>query len=305
MFHQRQLRAFVLTAELASFTRAAQAIHLTQPALSYLIRKLEGELGVELFARNTRKVVLTEAGELFLGHARRILADMALALQDTQNVRQLAQGHLSLAGLPSVASSLLPRTIAAFRKRHPGVTLSLRDGLAGEVDDWVRRGEVEMGLASPLGDGRELDFEPLFHDDLILITPPRVVRASESPWYGLADMPYIAMAPGSSARHFAELAMREAGTTRPPSWELSFMSSAIAMVRAGLGFALLPASSVAVFDLSDMTRLPVALREPREIGILRRKPLHDSPALAAFVRQLRKQIAADLESAAARAQPKV
>nr|WP_277985148.1 LysR substrate-binding domain-containing protein [Salinicola tamaricis] len=101
------------------------------------------------------------------------------------------------------------------------------------------------------------------------------------------------------------MALRDAGMTRAPSWELSFMSSAIAMVRAGLGFALLPASSVAVFDLSDMTRLPVALREPRQIGVLRRKPLHDSPALAAFLRQLRKQVAAELDSAAALPQPKV
>lgn len=296
MFHQRQLQAFVLTAEMASFTRAAQEIHLSQPALSYLIRKLEGELGIELFARNTRKVMLTEAGDLFLGHARRILADMQMALHDTQNVRQLAQGHLTLAGLPSVASSLLPRTIAAFRKRYPKVTLDLRDGLASQVSDWVRKGDVDMGLASPLREDRELDFQPLFRDDLILMTPPRVVRVSESPWYGLDGMPYIAMTPGSSVRRYADLAMRHARIDVAPTWELSFMSSAIAMVRAKLGFALLPASSVDVFNLGEMTLLPVNMREPREIGILRRKPLHTSPALEAFLRQLRKQVAADQEA---------
>ncbi|MGM8932390.1 LysR family transcriptional regulator [Salinicola halophyticus] len=291
MFHQRQLQAFVLTAEMASFTRAAKEIHLSQPALSYLIRKLEEELGIALFARNTRTVMLTEGGELFLGHARRILADMTLALDETRNVRELEQGRLTVAGLPSVASSLLPRTIAAFRKRHPRVTIALRDGLADQVHQWVRRGDVDMGLGSPLDQDRELDFQPLFHDDLILITPPRVVRRSESPWYGLDEMPYIAMTPGSSARHYADLAMGHAGRRIEPSWEVSFMSSAIAMVRAKLGYALLPASSVDVFNLEQITRLPINMREPREIGILRRKPLHSSPALEAFVRQLRKQIA--------------
>ncbi|KAA0019613.1 LysR family transcriptional regulator [Salinicola corii] len=290
MFHQRQLQAFVRTAELASFTRAAKEIHLSQPALSYLIRKLEGELGIALFARNTRTVVLTEGGALFLGHARRILADMSLALDDTRNVRELEQGKFTVAGLPSVASSLLPRTIAAFRKRHPKVTVVLRDGLADQVHQWVSRGEVDMGLGSPLQRDRELDFQPLFHDDLLLITPPRVVRRSESPWYGLDQMPYIAMTPGSSARHYADLAMEHAGRQVAPTWEVSFMSSAIAMVRAKLGYALLPASSVDVFNLDDITRLPVNMREPREIGILRRKPLHASPALEAFLRQLRKQI---------------
>ncbi|MGQ7243298.1 LysR family transcriptional regulator [Salinicola sp. V024] len=291
MFHQRQLHAFVLTAEMASFTRAAKEIHLSQPALSYLIRKLEEELGIALFARNTRTVMLTDGGELFLGHARRILADMTLALDETRNVRELEQGRLTVAGLPSVASSLLPRTIAAFRKRHPRVTIALRDGLADQVHQWVRRGDVDMGLGSPLDQDRELDFQPLFHDDLILITPPRVVRRSESPWYGLDEMPYIAMTPGSSARHYADLAMDHAGRRIEPSWEVSFMSSAIAMVRAKLGYALLPASSVDVFNLEQITRLPINMREPREIGILRRKPLHSSPALEAFVRQLRKQIA--------------
>lgn len=290
MFHQRQLQAFVLTAEMASFTQAAKEIHLSQPALSYLIRKLEGELGIELFARNTRTVMLTEGGLLFLGHARRILSDMTLALDDTRNVRQLEQGKLTVAGLPSVASSLLPRTIAAFRKRHPRVTITLRDGLADQVHQWVRRGEVDMGLSSPLHQNRELDFQTLFHDDLILITPPRVVRRSESAWYGLDDMPYIAMSPGSSTRHYADQAMRHAGRRVEPTWEVNFMSSAIAMVRAKLGYALLPASSVEVFNLDEITRLPINMREPREIGILQRKPLHSSPALDAFLRQLRKQI---------------
>lgn len=295
MFHQRQLQAFVRTAELASFTRAAEEIHISQPALSYLIRKLEGELGIALFARNTRKVMLTEGGVLFLGHARRILADMMLALDDTRNVRELERGKLTVAGLPSVASSLLPRTIAAFRKRYPKVTIVLRDGLANQIYQWVRRGEVDMGMGSPLHQDHELDFQPLFHDDLLLITPPRVIRRSESPWLGLDDMPYIAMSPGSSARHYADLAMQHAGRQVEPAWEVSFMSSAIAMVRARLGYALLPASSVDVFNLDDITRLPVNMHEPREIGVLRRKPLHASPALKAFLRQLHKQITLDEE----------
>ncbi len=297
MFHQRQLQAFVQTAELASFTQAAKQVHLTQPALSYLIRKLEDELGVELFARNTRKVILTEAGELFLGHARRILADMSLALHDTRNVRQLAQGHLTIAGLPSVASSLLPRTIAHFCARHPKVTVALKDGLAGQVHSWVEKGEVDMGLASALEENRELQFEPLFRDDLILLTPTRVVLPGSSPWQGLQDMPYIAMTPGSSARRFADLAMQHAGVTFRPTWELSFMSSAIAMVRARLGFALLPASSVDVFNLENVTLVPLNTQEPREIGILQRKPVHTSPALEAFLRCLREEIAADSSEA--------
>ncbi|MFP8965216.1 LysR family transcriptional regulator [Pokkaliibacter sp. CJK22405] len=284
MFNHRQLKAFVLTAELTSFTQAARQVHLTQPALSYLIRKLEEELGVELFARNTRKVILTDAGELFLGHARRILADMENAITDTRNVKQLAQGQLSIAALPSVASALLPQTLAVFCKRFPRVQVRVRDGLAGQVHAWVEKGEVDVGITSLLEENRDLQFDPLQRDDLILLTPPRVVRPNASPWKGLEAMPYIAMTPGSSARHYADLAMAQAQVSFTPAWELSFMSSAIAMVRARLGFALLPASSVDVFNLSDVTRLALNMQAPRAIGLLRRKPVHTSPALEAFVR---------------------
>ena len=124
----RQLQAFVLIAEHRSFSRAAEQVHLSQPALSYSLRKLEDALGLSLLARNTRSVELTAAGLRFLEQARRLLRDMDNAVHDAHEQLHLESGSLRIAVLPSVAIEPLPRVLQEYRRRYPGIDISLHDG---------------------------------------------------------------------------------------------------------------------------------------------------------------------------------
>ncbi|WP_043448087.1 LysR family transcriptional regulator [Halotalea alkalilenta] len=296
MFAQRQLLAFVTAAELGSFTRAAERIHLSQPALSASIRKLEEIVGLVLFSRNTRSVTLTAAGERFLVHARQILAEMELAISEVRKMALSGRERITIAGLPSLASSLLPRCIARMREAHPEIDLELRDGLAGNLSDWLEAGEVGLALGARPLDETKIEFEPLFDDHLVLIipshgrptTPPRTAPLAEQT-RGLA---YVAMHDITSVRPLADRALTRAGIAVVPRWTLSHMSSAIAMVRQGLGFTLLPASSVDVFNLGDDVSIRKVEDCARPLGVLWKRPRPSGGALTAFAALLRRDIAA-------------
>ncbi|OHV08445.1 LysR family transcriptional regulator [Kushneria phosphatilytica] len=283
MFARRQLQAFISVAELGSFTRAADRVHLSQPALSSSIRKLETLLGLSLFARDTRGVSLTPAGRHFLEHARRILAEMEQALDDAHSMAHLQRGLIRIAALPSVASSCLPRLTQAFLTRHPHVDLDIRDGLARAVQEWVNDGEVDIALTSRPEHEGLLNFTPLWQDELIAVTPR--ANGTQSPdWRRqLGELPYIALTPDTSIRPLADRALQAANMATSPAWEIAQMSSAIAMVRERLGYTLLPASCIEVFNLgSEVQTCPVP-GIARELGILLRRPLQQSPALEAFM----------------------
>lgn len=274
----RQLRAFISVAETSSFTRTSELLHLSQPALSYSIRKLEDTIGLQLLARNTRTVELTPAGEHFLAQARGMIQDMDNAVRDARETLSLSQGTIRLAALPTAAASFLPEIIAAFMKEHPGVQVSLGDGRAGEVKAWVQSGEVDAGITSRPDDLSGLSFEPLMNDNLVLL-----VRRNNDNDQGWQALPYIALTPDTSIRPLADAALRLARRPDEPAWEVSHMSTAAALVRAGLGFTLLPASCMAFLRVDqELSALALDQPEQRFLGLLQRKPVNETPSLRAF-----------------------
>ncbi|MCI0917574.1 LysR family transcriptional regulator [Pseudomonas stutzeri] len=283
----RQLRAFVLIAESSSFTRTAELLHLSQPALSYTIRKLEESLGLQLLARNTRMVELTPAGRHFLAQARRMLRDMEDAVRDARETLALTRGIIRLGALPTAAASFLPPAIAAFAQLHPGIEVHLRDGRAGEILGWLQSGEVEAGITSSPAEGLSLNFEPLLDDNLVLLVQEDAKRRSQ--WQRL---PYIALTPDTSIRPLADAALRHLGMQPTPVWEVAHMSSVVALVREGLGFSLLPASCASVFNIERCTTVPIEQPARRSIGLMETRPLSRSPSLTAFMAFLREQLEA-------------
>jgi DNA-binding transcriptional LysR family regulator len=278
----RQLRAFILIAETSSFTRTAEQLHLSQPALSYSIRKLEESMGLQLLARNTRSVELTPAGEHFLPQARRMLRDMDDAVRDARDTLSLSRGTLRLAALPTAAASFLPVVIASFQREHPGVSVNLLDGRAGEIMGWVQRGEVDAGISSLPDDLSGLSFERLLDDNLVLLSH----RDHHRDW---KQQPYIALTPDTSIRPLADAALRYLNVDPVPAWEVAHMSTATALVREGLGFSLLPASCTAVFNIGEQCAV-TAIDQPakRSIGLLQRKPVAPSPSLSQFMAHVRR-----------------
>ncbi|MFI8481229.1 LysR family transcriptional regulator [Pseudomonas sp. NPDC078700] len=275
----RQLRAFTLIAQTLSFTRTSELLHLSPPALSYSIRKLEESLGLKLLARNTRSVELTPAGEHFLPQAQQLLRLMGDAVSDAQDLLNLDSGTLRLAALPTAAASFLPRAIASFSRDHPGVQVSLLDGRAGEVRDWVLTGEVDVGVTSLPEDMLGLEFKHLVNDDLVLL-----VRDDGESW---KTKPYIALTTDTSIRPLADMTLHHLGVSAHPSWQVSHMSTAAAMVREGLGFSLLPASCALFLHLGEgLLVLPVEQPGQRALGLLQRKPVRQSPAMQMFLHYL-------------------
>ena len=238
----RQLQAFVLIAEHRSFSRAAEQVHLSQPALSYSLRKLEDALGLSLLARNTRSVELTAAGLRFLEQARRLLRDMDNAVHDAHEQLHLESGSLRIAVLPSVAIEPLPRVLQEYRRRYPGIDISLHDGRAGEIRQWVTAAEVDFAITSAVDDLGALDFQPLYDDSLVLLVRGHERLRGKALLAALREQDYIATTRDTSLRSMADETLQRMGLLREPAWEVAYMSSAAALARAGLGFALLPAS---------------------------------------------------------------
>ncbi|ROO34029.1 LysR family transcriptional regulator [Pseudomonas sp. 7SR1] len=284
----RQLRAFILIAETSSFTRTAEQLHLSQPALSYSIRRLEETMGLALLARNTRSVELTPAGEHFLPQARRMLRDMDDAVRDARDTLSLSRGTLRLGALPTAAASFLPVVIASFQREHPGIRVSVLDGRAGEIMGWVQRGEVDAGITSLPDDLSGLSFVRLLDDNLVLLAHKDHQRDSLDGW---KRQPYIALTPDTSIRPLADAALRYLNVEPEPAWEVAHMSTATGLVREGLGFSLLPASCTAVFNIGEQCSV-IAIDQPgkRSIGLLQHKPVAQSPSLSRFMQHLRQTL---------------
>src|SRR5438552_11297969 len=172
----RRLEIFAKVAELGSFSRAADALFLTQPTVSEHVRALEDELGVQLLDRLGRGTTPTKAGTLLLGYARRLLTLSREAGQAIEQFQGRVSGELVLGGSTIPGEYVLPALIGAFRGKYPDVSISLRIGASRQVQEWVEQGHVEVGVVGALPASRTLETRQLMAADLVLVVPP------EHPW---------------------------------------------------------------------------------------------------------------------------
>lgn len=240
----RQMRAFIAAAQLKSFTRAATLLHVSQPALTVQIRNLEESLGVRLFDRNTRTVELTRVGHELVPTFQRLLRDLDAVVLDTQDLAASRQGVVRIAVLPSFAAGLLPEVIADFRKHHPRVTFVIRDVIANRVLEHVRNGDVDIGIT---GGSVPAEFETVatVKDRLHVVFPARhaIGRVKKITIDALVQHPLILMAAETSVRHVVDAALMDTGKTPVTACEATYMMTAVGLVRAGLGIAVLPGSA--------------------------------------------------------------
>ncbi|HEY3439683.1 MAG TPA: LysR family transcriptional regulator [Paludibaculum sp.] len=282
----KHLEAFAVVARLCSFTRAASQLNISQPALTVQIRQLEETLTVRLLDRNTRSVKLTPAGEELAPVVERLLADISSIVSSAKALSGKVAGIVKVAALPSIAATLLPRIIVAFRKQYPEINVSVRDTAAEQVAAMVLSEEVDLGLGIGEPSHPELAFSPLFQDRMCLVLPTgspllenRVIRLNH-----LTTHPLILPAKGSSVRLLVDNAFAALGLRVAPAYEVTLMSTAAGMVRSGLGAAILPSASLDMGELAGLRQRQ--LREPalvREIGVLRRSGRALSPAAEGFL----------------------
>ena len=191
----RQLKAFVAVAQLGGFTPAAQRLHLTQSALSVLVRELERELGIRLFDRTTRSVHLTDAGRELHGSAEKMLLDLEHAVANSRGLAEVKRGRVAVAATPLMSSIMLPRIIAGYMAAHPGVSVVLKDAVAGQIPRKVHDGEADFGIGTFLTPEAGFVTEPLMVDTLVLACPKNHPLAAKPRvrWRDLAGYPFVAL----------------------------------------------------------------------------------------------------------------
>jgi LysR family carnitine catabolism transcriptional activator len=240
----RQMRAFAKIAQRGNFTRAAVDLNVSQSALTVQVQALEEQLGVKLFDRSPKSVRLTSAGAALVPKVEKILSETHALMQATRDLAELKRGAVSVAVLPSIASSLVASAAGKLRLRHPGIDVQIHDAAAQAVIDLVKRGDVDFGITSLEKRDRELVVEPLASDRLCAFfrlaedaVCPKSITLRE-----LNDTPLILPPRNSSVRRLFEKAVAKESITVVPAYEIVYNSTALALAREGLGVAILPAS---------------------------------------------------------------
>ena len=242
----QQLRYTVAIAEEKSFTRAAQRCFVVQSALSRQIKSLESELGVRLFARTSRKVEVTPAGEAFVNQARLCLQAAERAKASTAAAHGEIRGSLTIGVIPTVTAVDVAAVLGAFHRSYPEVGVHVRTGGSDEFLRRIAAGELDVGLlglaegVTPQGvQTRELSRERLV---AVLSEGHRLAGRRRLHLEDLADEPFVDFPEGSSGREQSDLAFDRAGLRREVSFEVNTADLLTGLVRQGLGTALVAPS---------------------------------------------------------------
>ena len=284
-----QMQAFVQVAQKRSFRAAAQALHVSQPALSRTVRLAEDAVGARLFDRDTRRVELTPAGRELLPIAERILGEFRGAFSELGQFLDGRSGHITVVTLPSLGVALIPQAIAAFRVGHPQVEFSLLEAPAHDLLSMVLEGRADFGVSVRPAPDRQLHYRHLLDDPFELVCRTDDVLATRAAvnWSVFATRPFLASGPGSSIRPVTDAAFVHNGLTLRPAFTFPSVSAAGAMVAAGLGLTALPRLALPLAHSPALAA--VNLQHPtlsRPLGILTRVGRSLSPVTLAFIRAL-------------------
>ena len=303
----RQLTAFVSVADNGSFTRASEQMHLTQSAVSGLIKELESSLGIVLFDRTTRQLSLSVVGHHLLPQARRILNEMQLFENEASSLTSLAQGQVRLA-VSQFAASSMPAVIAQFAKEYPDISVSLLDCSAENVLEHIQNIEVDLGVGTELGfmeSEDDISADLLYQLPFCVVMPDShaLAQKSEVVWQDLVDIPLITLQGPFIEQVTAELDESIASHIQQARYKVNFMSTALEMTRQGFGITLCLPYMPEVIDWVSANGLQMRpLAQPvkmRRFFIYQRSSRALSPASIAFKQFLQAYFAShfdDLQS---------
>jgi LysR family nitrogen assimilation transcriptional regulator len=251
----KQLEYFRHVAELGSFTRAASFLSVVQPALSRQVRQLETELGQNLFERNGRGVVLTDAGTRLLEHARGILTQVGRARQELEDQRNGDSGHFTLGLPPTLGRSVTVPLVKAFDRLLPNAQLATVEGLSAYIVEWLNLGRIDCALVYNALGSPTLDLQPLLEEQLFLIAPlpargARNARKSVT-LAEVADYPLNIPSRPHAMRMSVESALAGVDVKIKVAHEIECIPAIIDLVRQGHGYAVLPMNAVKSTPWSD------------------------------------------------------
>lgn len=284
-----QLQMLVAVAEEGNLPRAAERVHRTAPALSIAISKLERELDVVLFDRSSnRDFRLTEAGEVLLDYARRLVSLKNEALAAVEELRYVKGGHLRIGANESIGDYVLPQVTKAFQARHPGVKLAVTIGHSDALVSSLKRRELDIALVGYKPQSNELDVQPFMRDTLVAILKPghrlaiqEVIRIEE-----LAEESLIIEKAASSLREKITGAFEHFRIPLSPKVETETIESIKKMVENDMGVGIVPRICVKKEEVSgELIAKPIEeFRDERTLWAVRRRGAAPSPACQAFMK---------------------
>ena len=288
-----QLRAFVAVSREGSFTRAAERLGTSQPAVTTAIKQLEEALGLRLFDRSTKLLSLTKASATFLPGIERILIDLDATLADFHAAADGTQGSVAVAVLPSVATVVLPGTVKSFSAAFPNTRISLRDDNSSGVCERVLSGEVDLGVAGRTDHVAGVQFEPLLRDPFGAVvhkTHPLAAETGPLSWGDLSGYPFISFAADTGLRPLLDTLRNTPDNISSPWIEVSNIATVLSLLKTNLGIAALPKMSVNPIEKDVVFR---TLLDPplfRELGLITRQGRSLTPTALNFVEHLKESL---------------
>nr|WP_198984530.1 LysR family transcriptional regulator [Herbaspirillum sp. ASV7] len=286
------VQAFIAIADQGSFQAAADALHVTQTAVTLRLRKLEDFLGVTLIERTTRSIALTDIGQDFLPQARRLLAELAEALVEIRESGMAQRGDVSIACVPTVGVQYLPRIMQEYCARYPHNRIKILDHASSAVAQAVLRREAEFGINIAREHHPDLISLPLTEDRYVLICHKEhpLARRRRIAWPQLQSYPLIFAGEVSANRALLDPALESHGLALRSFYEVQRSSTAVGLVAQGVGVAVVPRlalqegayPNVRVIELVD----PVV---SRNLVLIKRRTAHLSPAAQALYDMIRDQ----------------
>lgn len=278
----RHLRCFVEVANAGSFTVASSKLFVTQSSLTATIQQFEETVGLKLFDRTTRRVVLTPEAVWFKDEAERLLKEFDGAISDLEAWAQSRMGRIRIAAAASVIYNFLVEAIEDFRKAYPGVSIVMRDAGAQMVEQMVLDGEVDFAIASKLTGSDELDYVPLFGDRYGVVCHPDYILAESSVplrWEDLKPQDFVALTEDTGIGRYLRQHAAQFAIFSENQDEVSSSTSLYAVLSSGNRYSVLPALAA---NLGNFTNLCYReLVEPtlsREVCLITRRNRSLSPS---------------------------
>ncbi|MBP7422463.1 MAG: LysR family transcriptional regulator [Sulfuritalea sp.] len=285
----RRLQVFHAVAKQLSFTKAAEVLFMTQPAVTFQIKQLEEHFNTRLFDRGHGRIALTPAGEVVLGYAERILG---LASEMDVRLSELTGeigGSLMVGASTTIAEFMLPGILGEFKSTYPNVRSRLVVGNSESIENRVLEHTIDIGFIESLSHEPNLECDVCCDDELVVICHPRfpLARHKELTPQKLLEHPYISREPGSGTREFTENYLRGAGVSLDQMNVVMELGSPIALngvVQTGLGFAVASRASVSKEQrLGDIVAIPLKPRLIRTLSMVYPKEKFRSRLVATFV----------------------
>jgi LysR family carnitine catabolism transcriptional activator len=293
-FSLRQIEGFLLASETRSFSRAAEAMHISQSAFSQLIRELENSLGVRLFDRTTRRVTMTDAGEAMYRKMSGAIDAIDEACDEARAITRIERGHLTLGTMSSLASGLVTRALGRLRRDFPGITVAMQEGGNGEIVAKATKGEIDLAVCAQTENAPGLSFTPFFDDELVVVAPVghRLAGAGNIKWSDLDGESFLMPLRHSSSYDHIAAGMAKNNISLTAEYEISTLFTALSMARSGFGLNFISRMVMPDVNMEGLSAIRVENPPIRKIGVYRRNDRTASPVALKFEDLLRSEVSA-------------